>query len=550
LAPLGYLIWGTFLDENGFTLDHFREVFGQEGLAATTITTLKFAGGATFLAVAIGTPLAYLITRTDVPFKPLMFVSALVPLVIPGVLHTVAWMFLLIPRTGLVNHLVEPLFGHPVFDIFSLKGMIFVQGLDLSPLVFLLMTAAFRSMDPSLEEAALMSGARLPTILRRVTLPVVRPALLAALLIMGLQSVEAFEVPALIGVPAGQWTFTSRIWRSLATFPREFGPAGAYSVVLLVATSIGVIMYSRLSRSKAFQTVSGKGFRPRTIELGAWRWPATGFILLYFFVAALLPLFMLAYGSFVPYFDTPSLNELSRLSLDNYRAVLAEDQTFRAFRNSAFLGVASASGVMMLMAVASWIVVRTKLRGRWAIDNVASIPLVVPGIVLGTSLLFLYLRHPLPIYGTLWILFIAYLTKYMPYGMRFASVSMYQISAELEESAQMSGASWWQGFRRVVMPLLLPGFLAGWIYIFTLALRELSASILIYSPGNEVLAVRLWELWQDGRGTQLAALGMMMVATLIVLVTLAYQLSNRVGVRAGRPVSRAVLDAKPLVREL
>jgi iron(III) transport system permease protein len=186
---------------------------------------------------------------------------------------------------------------------------------------------------------------------------------------------------------------------------------------------------------------------------------------------------------------------------------------------------------MLLMAVASWLVVRTKLPGRWLIDNLSFIPVTIPGLVLGVALLSVYLRTSVPIYGTLWILFIAYLTRYMPYGMRYASTSMFQIGRELEESAQMSGAGWWQIFRRIVLPLLAPGFVAGWIYIVIVSVRELGSSVLLYSPGKEVLSIVIWEQWRNGQLGELAALGIMMVGALMVLVAVAYKLGARVGVR-------------------
>jgi iron(III) transport system permease protein len=203
----------------------------------------------------------------------------------------------------------------------------------------------------------------------------------------------------------------------------------------------------------------------------------------------------------------------------------------RALKNSFMLGIGSATVVMLVMAVVAWVVVRTRLKGRWLIDNLAFLPLTIPGLVLGVALLFVYLRLPLPIYGTLWILFIAYFTRYMPYGMRYATTSMYQISGELEESAKVSGASWWQSFRRIMLPLLVPGLVAGWIYIVTVSVRELSSSILLYSPGNEVLSILIFEQWVNGQTNELAALGVIMVISLVVLVFLASRLGARIGVK-------------------
>jgi iron(III) transport system permease protein len=301
---------------------------------------------------------------------------------------------------------------------------------------------------------------------------------------------------------------------------------------LLALTSLGVFLMSRLSgRGKAFQTVTGKGFRPRPLPLGRWRWPAAALVLGYFLVAVVLPVLILVYSSALPFYSLPSAESLSRMSFQNYLDTLTRPYFLTGFRNSLLLGVGSASAVMFFMAIASWLVVRTRIPGRWMVDNLAFLPLVVPGLVMGVSLLFVYLRFPAPIYGTLWILFIAYCTRYMPYGMRYASTSMYQISGELEESAHTSGASWWQTFRRVNLPLLVPGLVAGWIYIVMVSFRELSSSILLYSPGNEVLSILIWERWENGQFTELAALGMVMVFALVVLVVTASRLGARIGVK-------------------
>jgi iron(III) transport system permease protein len=533
LVPLGYLVWGAFFDENGLTLRFFSEAYGEgtTSLATLVKNSAVFAIGSTAVSVTLGTFLAYLQVRTDVPLKRLVFAASLVPLVIPGILHTVAWILLFSPRTGLFNAWLEPLLGPEAIDIFSLPGMILIEGLHLSPLVFLLMSAAFRSMDPSLEESALMSGASMRTVFRRVTLPLVFPALTAAILVMMVRVLESFEVPAIVGIQARVWVFTSRIWNALK-FPPEYGEAGALAMSLLAITSLGVFFQSRYSkRGKAFQTVTGKGFRPRPLPLGRWRWPATAFVGIYFFFAALMPVLILLYSSTQKFYQRPSFHSLTNLTVRNYVDTFTQPQALNAFKNSLFLGIGAATTVMFAMAIASWLVVRTKLPGRWLVDNLAFSPLVVPGLVMGVALLFVYLRFPIPIYGTIWILFIAYVTRYMPYGMRYASTSMYQISGELEESAQTSGASWWQTFRRVNLPLLMPGLVAGWIYIVLVSFRELSSSILLYSPGNEVMSILIWERWENGQYTQLAALGIVMIATMIALVAVAGRLGAKIGVK-------------------
>ena len=533
-VPLGFLLWQTFVRGGHLTLANFRGAYTSVGLGTMVLNSLAFALGSSALATLVGSTLAYLIVRTDVPGKALMFAASLVPLIIPGILHTIAWTFILDPNNGVANQwVIEPLDGHKPFNLYSIPGMIWIEGLHLAPLVFLLMAAALRSMDPSLEESAIMSGASLPTVFRRITVPLVRPALYAGALIMVVRGLESFEVPALIGLRNHVWVYTSGIWQALNDAVPNYGKAGAYAMSLLVLTSVGVYLQSRTSRrGRAVQTITGKGFRPHPVRLGVWRLPATLLVLLYFAVAVVLPLLVLFYASTQGFYSPPSRHTLTHLTFANYTATWRDPFVRHALVNSIYVGLGSATAVMLLAAVASWLVVRTRLPGRWVVDNLAFMPLAIPGLVLGVSLLFVYLRTPwLPVYGTLWIIFIAYLTRYMPYGMRYASTSMFQIGRELEESAQMSGAGWWHTFRRIVLPLLTPGIVAGWIYIVVVSFRELGASVLLYSPGKEVLSIVIWEQWRDGLQTQVAALGVMLIAGLVVLVAVAYKLGARIGVR-------------------
>lgn len=533
LVPLFYLVWGTFFADAGFTLAAFGRAYSEHGIGALLSNSLRFAAGAALLSLVVGTALAYLNVRTDVPFKALFFAASMIPLVIPGILYVIAWIFLASADIGLLNKLLGTVVGVEPFNVFSIWGMIWVEGLHLTPIVFLLMVAAFRSMDPSLEESALMSGAGLFTVFRRVTVPLVRPAVVASILIMVVRSIESFEVPALLGLQDGIYVFTSRIYFTLRSYPPDLGAAGALALTLLAIAAAGVFVSNRLgSKGKSFQTVTGKGFRPRPIALGKWRPVAGTGIVLYFIVAVIAPLAVLLYTSLLRFYAAPSWAVFKTMTLENYVAVFHMDSSLRALRNSLVLGVGSATIVMVLTAVAAWIVVRSKVRARSVVDQLAFTPLVIPGLVLGVALSFVYLRFPIPVYGTLFILLISYCTRYMPYGMRYASTSMQQISSELEESAQVCAASWWQAFRRVVLPLLTPGLLGGWIYIMVVSFRELSSSILLYSPGNEVLSILIWEQFENGQFTELAALGVVMVLTLVVLVIMAYKLGAKVGLRS------------------
>ena len=536
LVPLAFLLWQSILTPQTaaapaqFTLDNFRTAYLSADTARLLVNSVQFASGAAVLALCVGTGLAWMNERTNTPFKSLFFALTIMPLVIPGILFTVSWIMLASPKIGLLNLALQRLFDtDAVFvNIYSMSGMIWVDGLHYSPMAFLLMTAAFRSMDPSLEEQAAMSGASLFQTARRITLGLAWPAALASLLILFVRSIESFEVPALLGLPVGIHVYTSAIYQAIHEYPSQIGLASAYAVTLLLLTSLGIYVQSRLAASGArYSTVTGKGFRPRTIDLGSWRYVTAAIFIIYFAIIVLLPFLVLLWSSLQRFYSVPSWAALARVSLDSYRAVLDNPQFGETVRNSVVLAVGSAGAVMLLSAVISWIVVRTRVRGRWLLDNIASLPLVFPGLVLGLAIMVCYLTVDIGIYGTLWIMFIAYVTRFLPYGMRYNSTSMLQIHKELEESAAMSGASWSMTFRRIVLPLLQPGLLAGFIYVMIVSIRELASSILLYSPGTEVVSLMIWELWQNGQYVELSALGVMLIIALFCLVMLAQLLSRR-----------------------
>jgi iron(III) transport system permease protein len=412
-----------------------------------------------------------------------------------------------------------------------MAGMIGVDGLHYSPMAFLLMSAAFRSMDPALEEQAAMSGASVPQVVRRITLQLAWPAALGSLLILFVRSIESFEVPALLGLPVGIHVYTSSIYQAIHQYPSQIGLAAAYAVTLLLITSLGIYAQSRLSsQGGRFSTITGKGFRPRAIDLGKWRYFTAALFVLYFIVIVLLPFLVLLWSSTQKFYSAPSWAAVNRMSLDSYRAVLDYPQFTATVWNSVILALASASIIMLVSAVIAWIVVRTRLPGRWMLDNLASLPLVFPGLVLGLAIMVCYLYVDIGIYGTLWIMLVAYVTRFLPYGMRYNSASMLQIHKELEESAAMSGATWSMTFRRVVLPLLKPGLLAGFIYVMIVSIRELASSILLYSPGSEVVSIMIWELWQNGQYVELSALGVMLIVALFLLVMVAQLLGRRFGI--------------------
>jgi iron(III) transport system permease protein len=540
VVPLAFLLWQSFFTPQTaakaaqFTFDNYAQAYGSGDTARLFWNSMQFAVGASLFSFSLGTALAWMNERTNTPFKALFFALSIIPLVIPGILFTVAWILLGSPKIGILNLALQDWFGleKPLFNVYSIWGMMWVDGLHYSPMAFLLMTAAFRAMDPSLEESATMSGANIFQVARRVTLKLVWPAILATLLVLFVRAVESFEVPALLGLPVGIHVFTSAIYQAVHRYPSQIGLASAYGMTLLVITSIGVYFVSRLSsRGSKYATMTGKGFRPRRIDLGPWRWVCAAVFVLYFLMIVVLPFSVLLWSSFQKFYSIPSWQALHNLTLEPYRFIFGYPNLGRTVWNTLLLSFGSATLIMLVTSVICWIVVKTKIPGRWLLDNVASLPMVFPGLVLGLSIMIFYLNVDIGVYGTMWIMFIAYVTRFMPYGLRYNTASMLQIHKELEESAAMSGASWGTTFVRVILPLLKPGLLAGWIYVMIVSIRELSSSILLYSPGTEVLSITIWELWENGQYVELSALGVLFILSLFLLVMAAQWLGGKFGVR-------------------
>ena len=540
VLPLFMLVKGSFEMEVAprefvLTLQNYQKAFASEYTYSTFVNSLIFASGSAGLTFLLGTALAWLTERTNTPLRSFFVPIAVVPLILPGVLESIAWIFLLSPKFGYVNVTLMYLFGlqSPPFNVFSLPGMIWVHSVGQVPLAFLMMVAAFKSMDPSLEESAMMSGANTWQTLRRVTLRLLMPTTASVLLILFVRTLESFETPALIGIPARIYVYTSEIFLAFNEYPPDYGRGAALAVGLLLLSAVGVWLYTRSTReSKKFQTVTGKAFRPRQFDLGPWKWVGFSFLMVYFVFVVLLPFLVLFWASFLPFFATPSWDAVQKLSLDNYTYLLGFRPFWDAMKNSVILATLTATVAMILTSLIAWIVYKSRLPGSWLLDFLAFIPITIPGIVMGMALILLYVAFPLPIYGTIWLLLIAYVTRYIPYGMRSASGSILQIHGELEEAASASGASWWETFKRVTLPLLRPGIAAGWIYICIVSFREFSTSVLLATGESRVLSILLFTMFEQGQVTIVAAIGILMIIVLLAIVGVFYKVSGRVGIQA------------------
>ena len=539
VLPLFVLLWGSFEMEVAprdyvLTWQNYKAAYASQYTYSTFRNSVIFASGSAGLSFLMGTILAWLVERTNTPLRMVFVPIAVVPLILPGVLESIAWIFLLSPKFGYLNVALMWLLGldSPPFNVFSLPGMIWVHSVGQVPLAFLMMVAAFKSMDPSLEESAMMSGASTWPTLRRITLRLLMPTSASVLLILFVRTLESFETPALIGIPARIYVYTSEIYLAFGEYPPDYGRGAALAIGLLLLSAGGVWLYTRVTKEgKKFQTVTGKAFRPRQFDLGAWRWLGFGFLMSYFLFVVLMPFLVLLWASFLPFFATPSWDAVQKLSLENYTYLFNFRPFWDAMQNSVVLALFSATVAMVLTSLVAWIVYKSRLPGAWVLDFLAFVPITIPGIVLGMALILLYVAFPVPIYGTIWVLLIAYVTRFIPYGMRSASGSILQIHSELEEAAAASGASWWETFRRVTLPLLRPGLVAGWIYICIVSFREFSTSVLLATGESRVLSILLFTMFEQGQVTVVAAIGICMIAVLLAIVAVFYKVSGRIGIQ-------------------
>lgn len=538
MVPLGIVVWGAFRDGQPgqagvYTLSKFVEAY-QGTLVQTVGNTLVFALGASLLCLALGTFLAWVTERTDAPLRPIIYAISLFPLIAPGVLMASAWVLVLHPKIGIVNVLARSLLGieGTLFNGYSMAGMIWAQAIDQIALPFLLMAAAFRSMDPSLEEASAVSGARLATTIRTVTLPLLLPAVLAVFLLVFVRAIESFDVPAVLGVPAGIPVFATQVFLAVWDVPQDYNVASAFGVGYLLISLFLLYIYHRATRmSERYVTVTGKAFRPRRMQLGPWRWPATLFSLLLLTFGVGLPVFLFVWTSFMNFYQIPSLSQIPHFTLDNYRAILELPHTSQAIYNTLLVGISSSLIIVLLAAVISWIVIRTRITGRKFLDFLSFSPIAVPGTVMGLALLWLYLVVPIPIYATLWILIVAFVGKYITVAVRSTHASLHQISKELEEVSTVSGASWARTFRSVVMPLMAPGLVVAFIYSLSLTFKVLSMPVLLGNVDTKLMSAMIYSLYEDGQYPQLSAMGVILLLLVLTLAMTGSYVGRRFGVK-------------------
>ena len=535
LYPSFFLLYGSFLDAplgvpGHFTFRNYIQAYSDPVVYRLILTSFIFGAGASGLSVALALTLAWITIRTNAPFKRLFELTAIIPNILPPLLISISWVLLLNPNNGLINIILKSLFGleKSLFNIYSLPGLIFVEGLILTPLAFLIIAAALKGMDPALEESAKTLGSGELGVATRITFPLMRPAILAAGTLNFVRAIESFDTPAIIALPARIEVFTTKIWReALGSFPTNHNLAATYGVGILVIALIFVYLYRHFtSQVESFSTVTGKAFRPFPIDLGAWKHFASAVALVLLIIIVVLPMLVLLLMALLPYYHVPTWESLQNLTLNNFRYVLSNQRVYRAFGNSLFLATVGASLCMLLAVLTAYLTVRTKIAGRGLLEGLVFVPWAFPGTALALGLLWAYVDFPLPIYATIWIIMIAYITRFLPYGLRAATTTIIQVHKELEEASIASGAGFFATFRRVIFPLMRPGIMAGWIILVTIFMREFSASIFLYSPASEPLGPLLYFLYLDGMRGAVGALGILISIISIVLIAIAQRFSR------------------------
>jgi iron(III) transport system permease protein len=470
----------------------------------------------TTLATIWGVVLAWLVTRTDVPLRRTMEVLIPVQFFIPAIFNALAYLMLLNPHSGIINQLFMGAFGleSAPFNLYSYTGMIFVMALGSTAFIFLLTYGAFRALDPSLEESARTCGAGTLETLVRVTLPLVAPAIGGAFILSFIQGIEAFEVPVLIGTPAGIYVFTNEIYRAITFFePARYGVATALGITIVLLTFAMVYVQWRIQGDRQYFTITGKGYNPRLVRLKHWRWPAFIFGALYIVLAVVLPIGQLLLSSLQ---SSVGVLTFESFTLKHYYQAFRDDMVLRALYNTLILAVLAAVGGVTLSVLIAYVTTRLNFWGKRWLELLSWLPWTLPGIVLATGMLWAYLTIPglWIFYGSLWILFIAYIIKGLPLGVRALSGTMVQVHQELEDCARVHGASWLRTLWSVVLRLIRPGMLSGAIFFVFIAIRDLSTPILLYGYGTEVLSIVLLQFWAEKPPQVVSVLAIIMLAVL------------------------------------
>jgi iron(III) transport system permease protein len=509
IGPVGMLVLSSFQrtqfslpfgSDATWSLDNYRGVFGESRTWHVFGTTMIYALGSLAVASVVSVGAAWLIERSDVPGRRLLYVIVVAGAGIPGLVYAISWNLLLNPTTGVVNQAIDAV-GLPRFNVQSLTGMILVEGIRMVPIMFLLVSATLRGMDGTMEDAAAASGARPRSTLWRVTIPLLSPALIAALIYNFVNAVEWIDVPLILGLPARVTVLSTQVYLSVhpAVGLPNYGASSTYGMLLVVVSVIPLLVYQRIiGRSSRYATTTGRGYRPRRVKLGRWRRPAFAVMCGYGFITFAMPLAVMVWASVQPYYSGFSRAALGRSTLSAYGEVFHSPSFSNAVRNTLTICVCVAVVTMLLSLYSSRVIVRSNSRATAALDFLVFFPHLIPSVVVGLAILLIYLVLPIPIYGTIWIVVIAMVTKTISLGTRLTTPALAQIHVSLEEAGASSGARPFQVWRRTLLPLLRPVLTNGLLMIFVVTAQNLTLALMLISPGNSVLSTLIYNYWDLG----------------------------------------------------
>jgi iron(III) transport system permease protein len=533
VCPVLMLVLGSFSKGFGafgqFTLEKYISAYTDPAFADILVNTLIFTVGSAFVATSLALFLAYMNTRTDVPFKFFFGIISIIPMMVPHILFAVSWLLLLNPSNGILNRLLMQVFGleSSPFNIYTLRGMILVEGLVDLPIAYLIIAPAMSAFDVSLEESSKVCGASTWRTLTRITLPVLRPAILASAILVIVRSLASFAVPSILGMPGRKYVLSTHIYQIISTgFSADYGQAAAVGMSALAASIVLIYLYRYLTReSSRYVTISSRGFKPAVIELKGAKYPLFAAVGALSFVLIVLPVIVLFYTSMTPYVMVPSERAFQLMSWKNWIDVLKDPISILALKNSLLLGVGGATLGIILSIFVAYVIVKVRTVGSGILESLSFLSFSFPGIVIGVGFMWFFVRTPL--YATIWALLIGYIATYLPYGIRPLTSAFIQIHSNLEESSRVCGAGPWYTMRRIVIPLLIPGIISGWILMATMFVRELTLSVVLSRPGSEVLAVQILAYAEDGLWGKLSALGIIMIFISSSLVTAATLLGKK-----------------------
>jgi iron(III) transport system permease protein len=536
--PILMLLLGALTDTNpvvdGFgvfrlNIDNFTAVLSNPNVAEALGNTLIACGGGTAVAVIIGLTFSWIVVRTNTPCKRFIAAVSMLPLFAPPLVAGIAWVILGSPKTGLINTMFKWMGLDLRVDFYSLSGLIFVFGVYYAPYVYMFTASALRNMDPSLEEAAEVSGASAFATLFSVTFPLIMPAIVSGMLLSFVVMLGIYGIPAVLGAPVNINVLTTYIFRLTNWSPPLYNTAAAVAIILMVVTGLLVWLQQKVLTGRSYTTVAGKAFRPRNLDLGRWRWFTFCLAMVYLLVVVVLPLLALVVAAFRKFMfirDAASLFDMRQYSLQHFNAIFENPLTLRSIYNAVEVGLTTAIVGGALAFAIGYTIHRTQVGGRRAIDLLATLPVAIPGLVIGVAYLWAWIGLPGGLYGTIWILALAFIARFMPDTVKVLSTSFLQIHRELEEAAWICGKGLVGSIRTVILPLARPGVIAAMTLLFVLAIRELGSSLFLYTSNTMVMSVLLLDYYEGGNLGKTAAFSLVQTVLLGVLIGLANWLSR------------------------